>query len=255
MSEIEKPVKKVTKPKVETATINPNDGVEVRSIPASEAAMLDMIRDLQKQLSSLQSGNTSVPAPQQGIQSRYVEVVSLFDGALFLSTAERGEGKKFPFKSFGNTHRILSQDLDDVVRTYYNWATDGMYYIKDKKFIEEAGLISSYEHILSKEELLDIVDGKYGEDITEMFKRATLYQKGLIYRLAVQKVASGNYNVAVTDKIEKLANSYVRHINKNLISKENPLPESKKVDIVDKGRTDGKYDAKGNIKVVEEDFD
>lgn len=255
MSEIQKPVKKVSKPKVETINISVADSAEVVETPAAEQAMLEMIRELQKELSLLKSGNTNATAPQQGVQSRYVEVVSLFDGTLFLSTAERGEGKKYPFKNFGNTHRILSQDLDDVVRTYYNWASEGYFYIKDKKFIEESGLVGSYEHVLSKEELLGMVDGKYGEDITEMFKRASTYQKGLIYRLAVQKVASGEYNVAVTDKIERLANAYVRHLNKNLISKENPLPESKKVDIVDKGRTDGKYDAKGDVKVVEEDFD
>jgi len=257
MSENQEAVKKARKPKAVESVETVNPAIEVVSrtnVEVAQDEMLELIRSLQKEISELKSGKSEETVHSNG-QNRYVDVISLHDGPLFLSTGERGEGKKYGFKGFGNMHRILSHDLDDVIRNYNTWATEGYYYIKDKKFIEESGLIDAYEHILSKEELNKLVDGGYGDATSDMFKKASYYQKGLIYRLAVQRVASGKYDSTTIDKIEKLANAYVRYLNKAHITKENPLPETMNVDIVGKGRIDGKYDNNGNVKVVEEDFD
>ena len=241
MSELDKTKKRVSK----VAVAKPESTQE-------ESELLSLIKSMQAEIKELKASKENAQPIQyaypNGNSNRYVEVVSLYDGSLFLSTQERGEGKKYHFKSFGNTQKIASNDLEDVVRVFHNFAINGHFYIKDSKFVEDSGLLEYYQGMLDKNQLNGIVDGKYGVEFAEMFKAAPEYQKSLIYQLAVKKVASGSYDASIIDKIERLANSYVKALNKNKIPRGESLPESLRVDIIEKGRSDSNYDERGDVK-------
>jgi hypothetical protein len=251
MSEIDNTVKKnirkVVKPEVDQT-------IEIKE----SNELLDLIKSMRAEIDALKA-NKEAPQPQyaypSGSNNRYVEVVSLYDGSLFLSTQERGEGKRYQFKSFGNTQKIAANDLEDVIRVSHSFATDGHFYIKDKKFVEDSGLQESYTGLLTKEQLIGIVDGKFGVDFDTLFKNATDYQKSLVYQLAVKKVATGIYEANVINKIERLANSYIKALNKNKVPQGEKFPEGLLVDIVDKGKSDSHYDARGNIKQKSDDYE
>ena len=87
---------------------------------------------------------------------KYITVISLCSGQLNLSTLPGGKGKVFSFQKFGESKRIMYQNLVDIIEVSPRFLNDGFYYIADKKVIRKHGLNSVYDNLLTKEMIENI---------------------------------------------------------------------------------------------------
>jgi len=118
---------------------------------------------------------------------KYIRVISICPVELNLSTLGGGQGKRFKFRKFGETKRILYSDLVDVMEAHSNFLHDGYFYIADKDVIRKHGLNDEYEELLTKEKILKIVNGTTS-DVVELFKSATPKQQSFICDMLIEKV-------------------------------------------------------------------
>ena len=123
----------------------------------------------------------------------YVEIISLCPHLLNLTTEEKGKGKKFAFKEFGEKKRILYGDLLDVIENhteYTDFLREGYYYINDARVVRKHGLDDVYETNFTKEKIEKLLAGKL-ENAIELFKLVSVSQKQLILEMLIAKMVDG----------------------------------------------------------------
>lgn len=138
-------------------------------------------------------------------QDDYIKVVSLCPMALNLSTLGMGKGKVFKFEKFGDVKRILYSDLVNIMEVHSNFLNDGFFYIMEKRIIDKHGLNESYENILSKETIEEIISGKK-DNVVDLFKSANLKQQEFICDIIIEKIQNGqDFDLNLADRISRIA--------------------------------------------------
>lgn len=122
---------------------------------------------------------------------KYVTVISLYSGQLNLSTLPGGKGKNFTFNGFGESKKIMYQNLVDVMEALPRFLNDGYYYIADKKVQRRHGLDELYSKLLTKQMIENIFTDKMtDEEAGIMYKSASKQQQSAIIDLIVRKLVS-----------------------------------------------------------------
>ena len=222
--------------------------VQSQDIMAIIKSMQDEIFALKKEKSELEKAKESPKVVASTEKQKYITVYSLNDGLLNLSTEPRGEGRKFTFKSYGHDHKILPSELRLIVNNHNSFVTEGRFFIDDAEFIDEIGYSDVYAHLIGKKDIEDIVNGKRNETLKETFERITDYQKKLLIdRMIFKCTTSQNYNPETVARLERLANNYIRRINKHTANAtKEEIPDWAFVDILGKAKVNNMYDEYGN---------
>lgn len=260
MTQSVKPTAKKAVAKKETVILPTEEVEEVQ-----QDTVLAFMKQMQNRLEVLEKENRDLKekTSQQNtvtyvnqVQSRYIEVVSLFHGKMTLTTGERDSGKRYDFKDFGFKHKILSEELRSIVSKYDRFAREGYFYIEDAQFVEDNGLREEYKNILPKSRLEDLISGKHDDEIVAIFKSSTDQQKALIIELFAERISNNlQYSPSVVAKLQRVANAYVKKINSDAIGSGAEIPDWSLVDIIDKAKLSSQYDKYGNYKKDDSDMD
>jgi hypothetical protein len=134
----------------------------------------------------------------------YVEVMSLFNGRLSLSTEPLGKGRRFSFSRFGETKRILYNDLASVMENYRRFMEEGVFYILNEKIVRKHGLNDIYEKILDKSKIEKIIacDPKTA---VKFYEQAPESQREVVNGLLIKELKEGNPDLNVVNKISAIA--------------------------------------------------
>lgn len=234
--------------------------VEKEVTPSKDTEMITLLREMQAKIDKLEAENKKNQKEKKvqsspviaGSQSRYIDVISLYPDLLILKTGEETNSKKWQLKGFGYKQRLLATEVHDIVNNQNQFARDGYFYIKDDQFVDEEGLREDYNHILTKEQILSIINSKNVNDIPELWKIATSTQQAIIVDLMVRKlIKSNDYDPRVVSKLEELANAEVRKLNRG--SDKEDMKFLPKVDIIERARSSKGYDQFGNSTTEEDE--
>jgi len=122
--------------------------------------------------------------------NKYIKVVSLQNNRMALSTEGFGRGKPYKFTKFGQVKNITYSNLSDIISNQEKFAKQGRFYICDETVINNHELMDTYENILTKEQMENILT--YDEKKMEMlFKRTTDPQRETIISLVMTKLNNG----------------------------------------------------------------
>ena len=135
----------------------------------------------------------------------YIEVMSLVDHKLNLSTRENGQGTRFSFTKFGEVKRILYNDLASIFENYRSFMEAGLFYIMNPRVVRKHGLDDIYEKLLTKDMILKVVN--CGPNALKLYENATSGQQETIEGMIVAELKSGNtgLDLNVIAKIGKIA--------------------------------------------------
>lgn len=177
---------------------NKND--YIKELEAEIAAL-----KIKKDLSTIQDQDY---APEFTIsQDDYIKVISLCsDGwRLNLSTLGGGNGRVYKFSKFGEQRNIRYGDLNDIVEAHRNLLEAGRFYILNKKVIRHLGLDDIYSKIITKENILNILEGV--EDSVEIYKSCNTKQQEMIISMISEKLRDdpNSVDLNVVDKISKVS--------------------------------------------------
>jgi hypothetical protein len=120
----------------------------------------------------------------------YISVMSLIPFHLNLSTREFGAGKTYKFERFGQVKRIIYSDLVDIFETHPAFLEAGYFYVLSPKVLRHHGLEDSYEKILTKEKIEEILvsENKNVEGCIALYESANKSQQEVIVSFMVDKL-------------------------------------------------------------------
>jgi hypothetical protein len=139
---------------------------------------------------------------------KYINVICLCPYQLNLSTLPGGKGKTFTFNGgFGDTKRIMYQNLVDIMDNTPRFLEEGWYYIADKKVIRRHGLDDIYKKILTKQMIESIFDKSLSPDeAASLYKSANKSQQSIIIDLIIGKMISdSNFDMNLISAISKVS--------------------------------------------------
>lgn len=116
-----------------------------------------------------------------------IEVISLTNGHLILSTTGRSNGKLYQFSKQFESIPIPIFDLKEIVKFMPNTARDGYFYINNVDFVRKNGLSSSYRNILNKTEMSNIFNLSC-DDFIQKFKNISEVQQKIVESMLINKI-------------------------------------------------------------------
>lgn len=135
----------------------------------------------------------------------YIKVISLCDSSMSVSTLGYGKGKQFRFKEFGDTKRIVYNELVSILEYYPHFIKDGRLYIADPRVIRRHGLDDIYTTIIGKEKIQKVLDCNDEQSVL-LFEKANEQQRAIIVEMLVTKIANGkDLDLNIVDKISRIA--------------------------------------------------
>jgi len=181
-----------------------NSAAVVNKPSALEQAMLDKLEALERENEQLR--NSIVGDDEMIRLDSYVEIMSLIPWKLNLSTEKNGRGRTFSFSSFGETKRILYNDLASVFENYRTFMEQGYFYILNPKVIRKHGLDDVYSKILNKE-MIEKVLACDPNVAVKLYTSATNAQKATIESMLVKKLKDepDNVDLNIISQISKIA--------------------------------------------------
>jgi len=137
-------------------------------------------------------------------QDEYINVVSLCDMRLTLSTEGYGKGRLFSFAKFGDKKRILYSDLARIIESHAKFLEGGYFYILDPRVIRVHGLDDVYEKLMTKEQIERILEGG---DVIEIYTSANPRQQKVIQSILIEKLIENpdSLDLNFVDKISRIS--------------------------------------------------
>jgi hypothetical protein len=118
-----------------------------------------------------------------------INVVSLVNNILILSTEKKGQGTSYIFHEFGETQPIIYGDLLKIIHVQRGFTIDGHFYIANKRFVRTNGLERFYKNIMSPEKLKNIFNLSYNE-VVNIFKNSTKTIQDSIVSILIDKMVN-----------------------------------------------------------------
>jgi len=197
---------------------NKNQGTVVKEPTKKE--LLERLAKLEAMILSQQSKeipaieDTADPVYENEIrQDEYINVVSLCDMRLTLSTEGYGKGRLFSFAKFGDKKRllysdlarILYSDLATIIESHSKFLESGYFYILDPRVVRVHGLDDVYEKLMTKEQIEKVLGG--GGDVVEIYKSANPRQQEVMQSILVNKLIENpdSLDLNFIDKISRIS--------------------------------------------------
>jgi len=138
-------------------------------------------------------------------QDEYINVVSLCDMRLTLSTEGYGKGRLFSFAKFGDKKRILYSDLARIIESHAKFLESGYFYILDPRVVRVHGLDDVYKKLMTKQEIERIIQGE--GNVVEIYQSANPKQQEIIQSILVTKLIENpdSLDLNFIDKISRIS--------------------------------------------------
>ena len=190
----------------ETKVVKPVTAEKPAVAPKQETSELEILRkqveDMRAMFAEMQKPKV-VEKEHKSIGSTKIKVMSLIPYKLFLTTEPMGSGKVYSFKGYGDTQKIKFSDLEDIVYNHRKNVEDGIFYICDRKAIEELELTDEYEAIFDKAKVDEIVELKDQASV-EAFLILSDFMKESVSRQIADKINEGvEYNFNYLAEIQR----------------------------------------------------
>lgn len=169
----------------ETTTTNAQD---IESITKENNELKAQMSQMQEQMNTLlqQFAMLNLSGQNFNQQDKDIDVVSLVNATLLISTNGRSDGKVYKFTKQFESRPIPESDLKEIVRAMPRTAREGYFYILDSDFIRNNGLSSSYRNILTQTEMANIFSLN-SKEFMEKYSYVSDAQKKIIENMLINK--------------------------------------------------------------------
>lgn len=171
------------KPTTETTNVQ-----DIESITKENNELKAQMSQMQEQMNTLLQKFAMLNLSGQSFnqQDKDIDVVSLVNATLLISTNGRSDGKVYKFTKQFESQPIPESDLKEIVRAMPRTAREGYFYILDSDFVRNNGLSSSYRNILTQTEMANIF-GLNSKEFMEKYNYVSDAQKKIIENMLINK--------------------------------------------------------------------
>jgi hypothetical protein len=135
---------------------------------------------------------------------KHIKVMSLTPYLLTLTTEERGKGKRFDFRGFGEVKNIPYHYLYDIMEVHPNFVDDGYFVILNKDVVRKHDLEEKYQKFLTKEKMEQILSGNQS-DAANLFKACGDAQREFVVNMIHSKMLAGeNVDLNLRDRLSRI---------------------------------------------------
>ena len=174
-----------SKPKSTATETNANK--ENEKLKKQIETMQDQINALMETIKNFTS-QPSVESVEKadGDYPKNIEVISMTNAHLILSTTGKADGRKYDFKEQFTSRYIPEDDLRLIVNAMHEPAQDGSFFINDKDFVKKCGLSGAYQNMLNSDIMKKILNMSY-HDFVAAYSNAPEGQKKIIESMVLEK--------------------------------------------------------------------
>lgn len=122
--------------------------------------------------------------------NKLIPIISLTNHLLVLSTERFGNGRVYEFNSFGQTRRIVYEDVIGIIHSQERFAKEGAFFIADKDVVKLHGLSEAYNSLLDKKRIDKILDLD-SMQLKNVFNNSSKLQKETIVSIIRKKAKNG----------------------------------------------------------------
>lgn len=161
---------------------------DIESITKENNELKVQMSQMQEQMNTLLQKFAMLNLSGQNFnqQDKDIDVVSLVNATLLISTNGRSDGKVYKFTKQFESRPIPESDLKEIVRAMPRTAREGYFYILDSDFIRNNGLSSSYRNILTQTEMANIFSLN-SKEFMEKYSYVSDAQKKIIENMLINK--------------------------------------------------------------------
>lgn len=166
---------------------------ENNQLKTEMAEMKAQMELLMKQMSTMSQPVAQLQtAVVSGSVEKDIEVVSLHEGGLLLTTNGKGDGFHYEFEKQFDTVLIPESDLKLIVRSMPKTTREGYFYILDEDFVKSMKLTTAYQKILDRDCLTGLLNKPVNEFLAA-YNQAPNAQKAIIQGIVYNKKLAGEY--------------------------------------------------------------
>ena len=149
------------------------------------------IEDMKRQIAELSKAllkNEPVSTSGTSIDlDEDIDVVSLCNNKLNLSTGGFGKGELYWFENFGEVKPIPFRDLKEIVKNNRTFLEKGYYYVESDKARKALRISRIYDNLPAAQDLINLLD-KDIKTIKVILEKMTPEQKTMISSVVVNKL-------------------------------------------------------------------
>lgn len=166
------------------------DSIDVTNLEKENMQLKEKMLEIEKQMNQLLSALNNQSNIESSNEDRDIEVISLTNAQMILSTTGKADGKKYEFEKQYTIKYIPESDLKLIINSMPRITQGGSYYINDKEFVQKNRLTGLYKNILDPTVMKNILD-KNHEEFIAIYESASLGQKTIINSMVFDKRLNG----------------------------------------------------------------
>lgn len=194
------------------------DSIDITNLEKENMQLKEKMLEIEKQMNQLLSALNNQSNIESSNEDRDIEVISLTNAQMILSTTGKADGKKYEFEKQYTIKYIPESDLKLIINSMPRITQGGSYYINDKKFVQKNRLTGLYKNILDPTVMKNILD-KNHEEFIAIYESAPLGQKTIINSMVFDKRLNGE-NVDANILMYLQNNTNIDYINIEPLLKE-----------------------------------
>jgi hypothetical protein len=166
------------------------DSIDITNLEKENMQLKEKMLEIEKQMNQLLSALNNQSNIESSNEDRDIEVISLTNAQMILSTTGKADGKKYEFEKQYTIKYIPESDLKLIINSMPRITQGGSYYINDKEFLQKNRLTGLYKNILDPTVMKNILD-KNHEEFIAIYESASLGQKTIINSMVFDKRLNG----------------------------------------------------------------
>lgn len=166
------------------------DSIDITNLEKENMQLKEKMLEIEKQMNQLLSALNNQSNIESSNEDRDIEVISLTNAQMILSTTGKADGKKYEFEKQYTIKYIPESDLKLIINSMPRITQGGSYYINDKEFVQKNRLTGLYKNILDPTVMKNILDKNHKEFIA-IYESAPLGQKIIINSMVFDKRLNG----------------------------------------------------------------
>lgn len=151
------------------------------------------IEDMKRQIAELSKAlQKNEPVSTSGASidlDEDIDVISLCNNKLNLSTGGFGKGELYWFENFGEIKPIPFRDLKEIVKNNRTFLEKGYYYVESDKARKALRISRIYDNLPAAQDLINLLD-KDAKTIKVILEKMTPEQKTMISSVVVNKLCN-----------------------------------------------------------------
>lgn len=199
---------------------------DVQEQSVDVAQLMKMMQDMQKQIESLSNKNQELEKineeqskiaiePKKETLStiepnEYINVMSLIDNTLNVSTQGYGQGEIYKFVEYGEIQPIIYSDLSRIISNQKTFLEKGLFVILDER-VNKRHQLTKFSELVSKE-MLDSIISLEPKNVDELFKNLSDEQKDNVVEMIIRNVFKNGEENLDYSKLRKMSKYYKRDI-------------------------------------------